>query len=51
MKTTTNTIEMQKRSYQSPDMTVVTMAGVPVLNGVSGNGMTYGGYDDDGEGD
>ena len=51
MKTTKNTNATQKLFYQSPALSVVSMAAAPVLNSVSGNGITYSGFDDDGEGD
>ena len=50
-KISIKTFDMQKRNYQAPHMEVLSLAAVPVLNSISGNGMYYGGYDDSGEGD
>jgi len=50
-----NTTMMERRPYQIPCMEIVTLAGAPVLNSVSGSGdyndLNYGGDGDGRYGD
>ncbi len=60
MKKTFSTINMEKRNYQTPEITVIVLeANANMLytsqaitsNSEGYDDLNYGGYDDDGEGD